>query len=130
MLTFFTALLVLTIICTLLLVIYAFKKRSQPGAWYFILLAASVLLVNAGYIGELNADTVSTALFWSGLEHLFLPFHPYFWLMMCLEYTHACKHIRFVRNIMLLFPALYYVIFYTNTVGLSRAPIWQLRLHR
>lgn len=95
------------------LIAYSYKRRSMPGVNYFILLTATIMVVNGGYIGELNSDTMSTALFWSGVEHLALPFHPYLWLMMCLDYTQA-KHERLIRNLALIFPAFYYFAFYTN----------------
>lgn len=109
-----TALLALSLACGTLLIRYSWKRQSQPGARYLILLAAAIMAVNAGYIGELNSGDIQTALIWSGIEHLALPWNPYFWLMMCLDYTHTCKHFRRVRNLMLIFPLLYYFVFYTN----------------
>jgi two-component system LytT family sensor kinase len=102
-------------VCCAVLIAYAWKKRFQSGAGYFIALAAVILFVNVTYIGELNSDTLFDALLWSNIDHLALPFHPYFWLLMCLDYTQAVKRKRLVRNVLLLFPALYYFIFYTNS---------------
>lgn len=116
MLLFCTFLLILTLLIGVVLIAYSWGKRSQPGAADFIALAAVFLVVNGGYIGELNSTTLSQALFWSRFEHLALPFHPYFWLLMCLDYTHACKNLRRLRLALLSFPALYYFIFYTNPV--------------
>jgi len=110
-----TVLLVFSILCGTVLIAYAWKKRVQPGAGYFIALAVVILFVNATYIGELNSDSLNAALFWSNIDHLALPFHPYFWLMMCLDYTRAVKRKRLVRNVLLLFPALYYFVFFTNS---------------
>jgi two-component system LytT family sensor kinase len=114
MLLLCTFLLILSLLIGAVLIAYSWKKRSQAGAADFIALVAAFLVVNGSYIGELNSSTLSQALFWSGVEHLALPLHPYFWLLMCLDYTHACKNLRRVRLVLLLFPALYYFIFYTN----------------
>lgn len=116
MLLFCTSMLTLSLLIGAVLIVYSWKRRGQPGAADFIALVAAFLVVNGGYIGELNSSTLSQALFWSGIEHLALPLHPYFWLLMCLDYTHACKDLRRVRLSLLSFPALYYFIFYTNPI--------------
>lgn len=113
---FCTSMLVLSLLIGGLLIAYSWKKRAQPGAADFIALVAVILVVNGGYIGELNSSTLSQALFWSGIEHLALPLHPYFWLLMCLDYTRACKNLLRIRLWLLAFPALYYFIFYTNPI--------------
>lgn len=111
-----TSLLALTLVCAVLIILYVRKKQSQPGAKYLILLTLTICFVNAGYIGELNSNDLHTALIWSGIEHLALPLNPYFWLLMCIDYTQSCKHIKFVRNLLLIFPAVYYFVFFTNPV--------------
>lgn len=110
-----TALLAISIPCGVFLIVYSYKKRSLPGVRYFIMLTAAILVVNGGYIGELNSGSISTALFWSGIEHLALPLHPYLWLMMCLDYTQA-RHKRLLRNVLFIFPVFYYFVFFTNGV--------------
>lgn len=109
-----TVLLGISVALGIPLITYSYKRRSQPGVKYFILLAVTIMIVNGGYIGELNSSSMSAALFWSGVEHLALPLNPYFWLMMCLDYTQS-KHEKLVRNILLIFPAFYYFAFYTNS---------------
>lgn len=114
MLLFCTSMLILSLLMGVVLIAYSWKKRNQPGAADFIALVIGFMLVNGGYIGELNSTTLSQALFWSGFEHVALPLHPYFWLFMCLDYTRTCKNLRTLRLVLLLFPALYYFVFYTN----------------
>ncbi len=116
MLFFCTSMLILSLLLGTVLIAYSWKKRSQPGAADFIALVAVIMAVNGAYIGELNSTTLAQALFWSRAEHLALPLHPYFWLLMCLDYTRTCKNLRRVRLGLLSFPALYYLIFYTNPV--------------
>ena len=110
-----TVLLGISVIFGIPLISYSYKNRALPGVRYFMALAVTIMIVNAGYVGELNSDSMSAALFWSGVEHLALPLNPYFWLMMCLDYTQA-KHKKLIRNILLIFPAFYYFTFYTNGV--------------
>lgn len=109
-----TVLLGISIAFGIPLIIYSYKRRALPGVRYFMALAVTIMIVNAGYIGELNSGSMSAALFWSGVEHLALPLNPYFWLMMCLDYTQA-KHKKLIRNVLLIFPAFYYFAFYTNS---------------
>lgn len=109
-----TVLLAASIVFGFFLIAYARKWKALPGARYFIFLTVAIMLVNATYIGELNSDTMEAALFWYGADHLFLPFHPYLWLMMCLDYTRVTRHKRLIRNLLLVFPAFYYFVFFTN----------------
>lgn len=109
-----TVLLGISIAFGIPLLSYSYKNRALPGVRYFMALAVTIMIVNAGYIGELNSGSMSAALFWSGIEHLALPLNPYFWLMMCLDYTQA-KHKKLIRNVLLIFPAFYYFAFYTNS---------------
>ncbi|HEX3037794.1 MAG TPA: histidine kinase N-terminal 7TM domain-containing protein [Oscillospiraceae bacterium] len=110
-----TSLLIFSLLSGSLLIVYAYKKRTLPGARYFILLVASILFVNATYIGELNSNTLTTALFWSYLDHLVLPLHPYFWLMMCLDYTQTRQHRKIIQAGLGVYLAFYYFAFYTNS---------------
>lgn len=110
-----TVLLVISVVLGIPIIIYSYKRRSQPGVKYFIWLTVTIMIVNGGDIGELNSRTMCAALFWSGIEHLALPLNPYFWLMMCIDYTQS-KYKNLIRNILLVFPAFYYFVFYTNSI--------------
>lgn len=116
MLLFCTSMLIISLVIGTVLIAYSWRNRGQPGASDFIALVFVIMWVNATYIGELNSATLSQALFWSNIDHLALPLHPYFWLLMCLDYTRTCKNLRPIRIGMLLFPALYYFIFFTNPI--------------
>lgn len=108
-----TVLLSISIVLGFCLITYSYQRRSQPGVKYFILLAITIMIVNGGYIGELNSNTMSAALFWFSIEHLALPLNPYFWLMLCLDYTQS-RHIKLARSLLLIYAAFYYFAFYTN----------------
>ena len=114
MLLFCTSMLTLSLLIGTALIAYSWNRRSQPGAADFIALVAAYMAVNGAYIGELNSSVLSQAVFWYQIEHLALPLHPYFWLLMCLHYTHNRKNPKWLRLALLSFPALYYLIFYTN----------------
>lgn len=109
-----TALLALSMLLGTLFILYAWKRRAMPGVKFFILLSASIVFVNGTYIGELNSNSISAALFWSCLDHLALPLTPYFWLAMCLDYSRIQTHRRSIRIASLAYLAFYYFIFYTN----------------
>lgn len=75
---------------------------------------ASILFVNATYIGELNSGTLATALTWSYLDHLVLPLHPYFGLMMCLDYTQTYRCRKLIQTALGVYLVFYYFVFYTD----------------
>jgi two-component system LytT family sensor kinase len=111
----FTLLLSSSVICALLLIKYASKRRSMPGAGYFILLLASTVVTNIAYTAEINALTLSTALIWFYVQHFSTPLQHYFWMMLSLKYSEAPKGVvRTAKYIGLLHPALFYLIFFTN----------------
>lgn len=109
-----TALLALSMLLGMLFILYAWKRRSHPGAVYFILLSASIVFVNGTYIGELNSNSMSAALFWSGLDHLVLPLTPCFWLMMCLDYSRVRANRIWIRLALIFYLVFYYFVFYTD----------------
>lgn len=112
------------ILCTLLfislpwaayLIWYSFKRRTMPGAVYFIIVLATIIIYNGGYLGEINANTKSAALFWYYVEHLAIPLQPGAWLLMCLDYTQKLKKMpKIVVCLILLQIVSYYIIFFTN----------------
>lgn len=111
----FTFLLSVSVICAILLIIYSYKRRTMPGAKYFIFLLLSIIVYNSGYIGEINSNKLSVAMFWFNLEHVAIPFQHYFWVIMSLEYVGAKKKtFRIAKYGLLYHPILFLLIFYTN----------------
>ncbi|ADL05214.1 histidine kinase N-terminal 7TM domain-containing protein [Lacrimispora saccharolytica] len=111
----FTLLLSSSVVCAFLLIKYASKRHSMPGAGYFILLLVSTAVSNIAYTAEINALTLSAALIWFYIQHFSTPLQHYFWMMLSLEYSEAPKWIvRKAKYIGLLHPALFYLIFFTN----------------
>ena len=111
----FTLLLSSSVVCAFLLMKYARKRRNMPGAGYFMLLLAATVVSNIAYTAEINAFTLSAALFWFYIQHFSMPLQHYFWLMLSLEYSEAPKRIvKTAKYIGLIHPILYYLIFFTN----------------
>jgi len=109
-----TTVLALSMGLGMLLLIYAWRRRSLPGVKYFFLLVVSILAFIFGYIGEINSDRFADAKFWYDLEHLSIPWQPTFWLLMCLDYTGIQRYRRPIRGVFAAFVALYYLMFFTN----------------
>lgn len=110
-------LLSLTILCGLLLIRYAYKRRGIPGANGFILLAFSAIAYIAAYIGEISSDDLQTAMFWFDLEHIPIPIQHYLWLILSLQYCKVPKrYLQYAGYIGLYHPILYMLIYYTNDI--------------
>lgn len=111
----FTLLLLSSVICALLLIRYASRRCSMPGAGFFILLLEATVISNISYMSEINSLTLSAALFWFYIQHLSMPLQHYFWMMLSLEYSEVPKGIvRKAKYMGMLHPALYYLVFFTN----------------
>lgn len=112
---FYLVILSLSIILGLCLIKYAYKRRSMPGANYFILIVIASIFYNATYMGEISASTLSNALFWFHLEHLSIAIQQYLWVMMCFEYVRIDKkRMNKLKYIFLYHPVLYNLMYYTN----------------
>lgn len=112
----FTVIILITIVCAVLLIQYAYKKRIMPGANSFILLMLTSIMYSVGYIGELNSNTMGTAMFWFYLEHIPMPIQHYLWMVMSLEYCKVSKkYLTIAKYLGLYHPILYILIFFTNS---------------
>lgn len=113
----FTVLLSASVLCAILLSIYSYKRRTMPGAKYFIYLLFSTIIYNSGYIGEINSNKLPVAMLWFNFEHIAIPFLHYFWVIMSLEYIGTKKKtIKIARYGLLYHPILYLLIFFTNPI--------------
>lgn len=112
-----TLLLLISIFSGVLLVTYSYKRKSMPGAKYFIIIVFSMMFYDATYIGELNSNTINSALFWFDLEHIFIFMEPYLWVMMCLDYTKTSnKYKKIFKIFMLSVVIIFYISFFTNDI--------------
>lgn len=113
----YTLLLAASIPCAILLIKYACKRRTMPGANYFILLLLTAIVYDGGYIGEINSNNLSTAMVWFNIEHIAMPLEHYLWLMMSLEYVGLPKkYLQMAKYVMLYHPISYWIIYYTNNM--------------
>ncbi|MEN1761626.1 MULTISPECIES: histidine kinase N-terminal 7TM domain-containing protein [Anoxynatronum] len=111
-----TSVLILMILCALLLINYAYKRRKMPAAKYFIMLLISAIFYGGAYIGEMNAPDLTSALVWFNLQHIPIPVQHYLWLLMSMEYARASKkHLQIAKYAGLYHPLLYIAIFFTNS---------------
>ncbi|SET34582.1 two-component system, LytT family, sensor kinase [Natronincola peptidivorans] len=111
----FTLVLLGTIFCAIALILYAYKRRGMPGANYFIMLLMAAIVYSGAYIGEINANDFSTAMFWFHLQHIPIPIQHYLWMVMSLEYARVSKkHLKIAKYAGLYHPILYMLIYYTN----------------
>lgn len=110
-----TLMLVISIFSGIILLRYSYKRKSIPGAKYFIIIVISMITYDATYIGELNSNHMSTALFWFHLEHIPILTEPYFWVMMCLDYTRTSKkYVKLFRMSMIPCLIFFYLTYFTN----------------
>lgn len=113
----YNVLLSASLVCAVLLMTYSYKRRTMPGARYFFMLMITAIIYNSGYIGEINSVKLSTDMFWSGFEHIAIPFEHYFWLMMSLEYVGIRKkYFNIAKYAGLYHPVLYWLVYYTNDI--------------
>lgn len=110
-----TLILVISIFSGIILIKYSYKRKSIPGAKYFIIIVISMITYDATYIGELNSNNMSTALFWFHIEHISIFMEPYFWVMMCLDYTRTSqKYVKIFKTSMIPFVIFFYSTYFTN----------------
>lgn len=89
----------------------------MPGANYFILVIICAIIYNGAYIGEINSNNLSAAMFWFNIEHIGIPLQHYFWAIMSLEYVRLQKKkIKIAKYVLLYHPIMYLLIFYTNNI--------------
>ncbi len=111
----YTVLLIASLVCAVFLISYAYKRRTMPGAKYFIFLLLAALVYNGGYIGEINAPAKESALFWFHIEHVGIPIQHYLWAVMSLEFVRINrKYLKIAKLVLLYHPVLYYALYFTN----------------
>lgn len=90
----------------------------MPGAKYFIAYAVFMLIYCGAYLGEINSDTLSSAMVWFSIEHIPISTLPYLWIMMSLDYVRFHKkYIKVAKYVMLYHPILQAVSYYANDMN-------------
>jgi PAS domain S-box-containing protein len=77
----------LSFFISLSVAIYAWQRRSVPGARPFALAAASQSIWTLGYILELNSDTLAAKIFWDDMQYIGTFIWPLAFLAFALAYT-------------------------------------------
>ncbi len=77
----------ISFLISLSVAVYAWQRRSVPGARAFALAAASQAAWTFGYIFELNSDTLAAKLFWDNMQFVASFIWPLVFLSFALAYT-------------------------------------------
>lgn len=77
----------ISFLISLSVAVYAWQRRSVPGARAFALAAASRAAWTFGYIFELNSDTLEAKLFWDDMQFVASFIWPLVFLSFALAYT-------------------------------------------
>ncbi len=110
-----SAILLISLICAFILLVYVIRQRKLFATRYFFLLILSSIVYIFGYLCGINSVTAGQAQFWSYVQYLAIPILPYLWLMMTLEYVEADRRIqRFASIVGLYHPVIFMLVFYTN----------------
>jgi PAS domain S-box-containing protein len=100
---------------SVVLALFAWRRRPAPGLTSFILLVLSVVEWSLGYALELGSIDLTTKVFWSQVKYMGVAFVPLFWLTFALQYTGRTKWLK-PRNVVLLLiePFLTLLLVWTN----------------
>ncbi len=110
-------LLIATVILAIL-VLYAWQRRTAPGATAFIALMSGVVVYSAGYALELGSAELVYKIFWAKVQYLGIVTMPVAWLAFALQYTDHSQWLTRRNQILLMIIPLI-------TVGL----VWSNELH-
>ena len=108
--------LLLTSICvTAALSVFAWRRRSAPGAYPFLLMMGAMLFWTLAYIFELSGDTFPIKYFWHRVQYIGIAFVPVAWLLFVFEYAGLDRWVS-RRNIAILsaLPILNILMFWTD----------------
>ena len=115
--------LLITTFISVIVILYAWRRRTTPAAKAFILLVAAVISWSLGYILELSGMDLSTKVLWGKVQYFGIASLPVLWLSFALQYTNRDGWLT-RRNLTLLavIPLITVLLVWTNeTHGL----IWR-----
>jgi diguanylate cyclase (GGDEF)-like protein/PAS domain S-box-containing protein len=98
------------------LMLYAWHRRSVPGAHFLALLLTASTLYVFGYMLEVASSNLSAILFWTHIEYIGITTEPVFWLVLVLQFS-GQQHWLTRRNLALLLviPAITVLLNTTNS---------------
>lgn len=102
-------------VTSLALAVYAWRRRTIPGATAFSGLMLAVAVWSVGYVMEIISPNLSQKIFWAKLEYLGIVSVPLAWVAFALAYT-SREHWLTRRNLALLalIPAITLLLVWTN----------------
>jgi len=107
--------LITAVTISIVLALFAWRRRPAPGLMPFLLLLLSVAEWSLAYALELGSVHLTTKVFWSQVKYMGVAFVPLFWLTFALQYTGRTKWLK-PRNVVLLLiePFLTLMLVWTN----------------
>jgi len=100
---------------TVFFTLQSVRFRSSIGAWAFISLMLCVVFYSFGYAFELAAADLDTALFFSGVQYIGIPFIPFFYYMLIWQYLMRTNKIPLmIVLILLVIPVLTFILHITQ----------------
>ncbi len=102
-------------IFAVILAVYAWGRRSIPGAIPFIMLVLATALWSIGYAFELSSGNLEWMVRWAKFEYLGITVVPLAWLAFTLQYTKQTRWLQMKTLILLgAIPALTVILVWTN----------------
>lgn len=103
------------VVTSVLLALYAWRRRPAPGVVPFVVLMLAVAVWSSGYTLELGSPGLSAKLFWSNVNFAGIVLVPVAWLAYALQYTGRTRWLT-RRNLVLLMiePLFVQLLIWTN----------------
>ena len=104
-------------IVSLWLAIITWRRRSAPGAIFFLVLLLAAAEYSLGYALELGSPDLPTVLFWNNVEWLGVVLLPLAWLIFVLQYTGQTRWLtRRVVVLLAIVPLIPLLLTWTNNL--------------
>lgn len=106
--------------------VYAWRRRSSPGAGYFMLMMAAVTVWSAAAVATHLASTLRVKVFWTNLQYLGIGLVPLSWLLFAVIYVGLGKRVKpSTMALLSLHPILLQIVVWTNPFHkLFRTEVW------
>jgi len=111
----YTFFLVLAMMLSLLVSLYAWRKRDRPSMLPLMALMLAVFIWCFGYIMEIELQDFNLKVLWAKIQYFGIAFVPFFWFLTALEFTEKSKHLSRVDiPLLLLIPITTIILVFTN----------------
>lgn len=96
-----SAILIIFTVCFMVLLYFSWQNRETPISISYGLGVVSASLYTFGYAFQLVSTTIDQILFWIHIQYIGIPFGPFIWVIMILQFTGNQRFLT-KRNIALL----------------------------